>query len=69
MSWKPQKDCPCASGTWHTTGEAIHAAVREQHRAALLSAPGEIRRKRKPQTWRKMYEAAMSEKRGMAKLI
>ena len=51
----------CASGTWHTTGEAISAAVRSQHRAALAACPAQERRARTPQEWAAMYEAAMKE--------
>jgi hypothetical protein len=55
--------CHCASGTAHNTGEAIHNAIREQQRAALLAAPSQIRRARTDVEWRQMYEAAMVEKR------
>lgn len=53
----------CASGTWHTTGEAIHEAMRAKQRAALLAGPAQIRRARTPAEWAEMYEAAMKEKR------
>jgi hypothetical protein len=53
----------CASGTTHSTGEAIHKAIREQHRAALLACPSQERRARSPQQWQEMYDAAMAEKR------
>lgn len=54
----------CASGTAHNTGEAIHKAVRAQHRAALLACPSQERRARTPEKWREMYDAAMAEMRG-----
>jgi hypothetical protein len=53
----------CVSGTWHSDGEEIHAAIRRQHRAALAAAPGVERRARTPDQWRSMYAAAMAEKR------
>jgi len=53
----------CASGTWHTTGEAISAAIRSQHKAALAACPSRERRARTPQQWQAMYAAAMTEKR------
>jgi hypothetical protein len=53
----------CASGTAHNTGEAIHQAVREQQRAAILAAPAQIRRARSDVELRDMYEAAMAVKR------
>jgi hypothetical protein len=56
---KPQ----AASGTCHNDGAAIHKAVRNQQRAALLACPGVERRARTPQQWAAMYEAAMQEKR------
>jgi hypothetical protein len=60
----PEPRPVCASGTWYTTGEEIHAAIRRQHRAALAAAPGVERRARTPDQWRSMYAAAMAEKRG-----
>jgi hypothetical protein len=59
----PEKRPNCASGTWHSTGDAIHKAVRQQHRAALLACPSQERRARSPEKWREMYDAAMVEKR------
>lgn len=53
----------CASGTTHNTGEAIHNAVRAQHRAALAACPSQERRARSPAQWQEMYEVAMAEKR------
>ena len=58
-SFKPR----CASGTWHTTGEAIHEAVRRQQHAALLAYPDKVRRARTDCEWAEMYEEAMKEKR------
>ena len=49
----------CASGTWHTTGEAIHKAVLQKQRAALLACPSQIRRARHPAEWERMYFDAM----------
>lgn len=54
----------CASGTAHPDGEAIHAALRRQQRAAVLAWPGQIRRARTPEQWKELYEAAMAEKHG-----
>jgi hypothetical protein len=61
----------CASGTWHTTGEAIHKAVQQQQRAALAAYPAKVRRDRLPRwnpetgrhehKWLEMYKAAMPE--------
>lgn len=31
--------CPCASGTWHSDADKIRAAIREQHRAAMVRQP------------------------------
>jgi len=58
----------CASGTAHTTGEAIHEAIREQQARALAAYPSYVRRNRSPQVWQQMYEAAMAEKRANASL-
>jgi hypothetical protein len=58
--------CRCASGTAHNTGEAIHEAIREQQRAAILAAPAQIRRARSDVEWQQMYEAAMAEKHANA---
>jgi hypothetical protein len=55
----------CASGTAHNTGEAIHEAIRERQRNAILAGPSKIRRARKPHEWQAMYEAAMAEKRAI----
>ena len=52
----------CASGTWHSTGEEIGKAVRQQQRAALLAYPGKVRRNRTEKEWLALYIAAMNEK-------
>jgi hypothetical protein len=52
----------CASGTWHTTGEAIEAAIRAQQNNALLAYPGQERRARTPEKWTSMYAEAMEQK-------
>src|SRR5882672_11860056 len=59
----PSHRVSCASGTDHSCGLKISAAVREQHRSALLACPGAERRKRTEREWRVMYEEAMQEKR------
>jgi hypothetical protein len=53
----------CASGTHLNDGAAIHKAIRNQQRAALLACPGVERRARTPQQWAAMYEDAIREKR------
>ena len=62
----PEPRPHCASGTWHTTGEAIDKAIRQQHRAALAACPAQERRARTPDQWASMYAAAMEEKRNPA---
>jgi hypothetical protein len=52
----------CASGTWHTTGEAIHEAIKAQHRRALLAYPAKVRHARTPAMWNVLYRIAMEEK-------
>jgi hypothetical protein len=52
----------CASRTTHNTGEAIHDAVRQQQRLALLSYPAKARRARTPEQWRSLYSDAMRAK-------
>lgn len=52
----------CASGTWHSDGEQIAAAIRARHNAALLACPGVERRARTPEQWKKLYAIAMKEK-------
>ena len=49
----------CASGTPHNDG----AAIRQQQRSALMAYASQVRRARKPEVWRAMYEAAMRDKR------
>lgn len=61
-SCEPGKRCGCASGTWHSDGAAIHEAVRQQQRNALLAWPGKVRRNRTDVEWRQMYEEAMQAK-------
>jgi len=56
----------CASGTSHVTGEAILKAIAAKHHAAILNAPAQERRARKPEQWLEMYEMAMREKRARA---
>ena len=58
-SFKPR----CASGTWYTTGEEIHEAVRRQQHAALLAYPDKVRRARTDCEWAEMYRDAMIAKR------
>jgi hypothetical protein len=53
----------CASGTWHTTGEAIHEAIKAQHHRALLAYPAKVRRNRTNAEWEVLYRLAMLEKR------
>jgi hypothetical protein len=53
----------CASGTAYNTGAAIHEAIRQQQRNALLNCAAKIRRDRSDDEWREMYKAAMKEKR------
>ena len=59
----PSHRVRCASGTDFNDGAKIHEAIRRQHRAALLAAPSQERRARKPEEWKEMYEEAMKEKR------
>lgn len=54
--------CNCASGTWHSDGADISAAIREQHRRALAAYAGQVRRTRSDVEWAALYEAAMQEK-------
>jgi hypothetical protein len=53
----------CASGTAHSCGKAIHAAVAAQQRAALLACPSQIRKARTDAQWLELYAQAMAEKR------
>jgi hypothetical protein len=57
----------CASGTNHNCKHALHKALKEQQRSALLACPAEIRRKRTAAEWQEMYEDAMQEKRSGSK--
>jgi hypothetical protein len=59
----PSRAIQCASGTGHTSGEAILKAIAAGHRATVLIAPAQERRKRSGDEWRELYEAAMKEKR------
>jgi hypothetical protein len=53
----------CASGTWHTTGEEIEAAIRSRQNAALLAYPAKVRRERTPEQWQALYAETMEAKR------
>ena len=59
----PSRRSNSASGTYHNNGAKIHAAIRQQQRAELLAYPDKVRRERKPEKWKEMYEEAMKEKR------
>jgi len=61
----PEQRPNCASGTWETTGEGIHRAMKAKHRAKLAACPDQERRARKPHVWKEMYEEAMEQKRAM----
>lgn len=52
----------CASGTSHNTGKAIHRAVQQQQRNALLNCPARYRKARTPEQWQTMYDEAMKAK-------
>jgi hypothetical protein len=56
---EPEQRCHCASGTWHSDGEAIGQAVRDQQNRALLSWPARCRAGRTPHDWQTMYAEAM----------
>jgi hypothetical protein len=56
----------CASGTPHADGRLIAAAIRDQQRRALLAYPAQARRNRTSDEWRRLYAAAMAEKRAAA---
>jgi hypothetical protein len=62
-SCEPSRRANCASGTWHSDGNKIDAAIRQQHRAALAAYPSQERRRRTPQQWQELYEEAMRAKR------
>jgi hypothetical protein len=53
----------CASGTFYSDGADIHNAIRRKQAAALLAAPSQIRRRREPREWQRLYDEAMAEKR------
>lgn len=59
----PTHNVDCASGTNHSCGLKISAAVRAQHRAALLAWPAQERAKRSDAAWKSLYEQAMKLKR------
>src|SRR5713226_9950622 len=59
----PTHRISCASGTNHSDGRKISAAIREQHRSALLAYPSAERRKRSDCEWQAMYDHAMKQKR------
>ncbi len=60
---KPANPKPrCASGTPFPDGAAIHEAIKQQQRNALLAAPSQIRRRRTDAEWRQLYEQAMAAK-------
>ena len=44
ISVEPSARCPCASGTWHSEGKDIEAAIKQQQQTALLSFPAKVRR-------------------------
>lgn len=54
--------CPCASGTWHDTGDKILKAVNAQNRAATERALAESWRKRTDAQVGIAYRAAMEGK-------
>jgi hypothetical protein len=60
---EPKGSALCASRTYHSDGNKIAAAIRQQHRSAALAWPAQIRRARSDAEWRDMYRAAMKEKR------
>jgi hypothetical protein len=62
-SCEPSHRANCASGTWHSDGDKIDAAIRQQHRAALAACPSQERRRRTPQQWQELYDEAMAAKR------
>lgn len=53
------ESCPCASGTWHTDGKKILAAVNAQNRAKLDRALAESWRQRTDAQVAAAYKAAM----------
>jgi hypothetical protein len=61
LGFKPSH--PCASGTTHTGGAAISAAIRDQHTTALRSYPAYARSRRTAAETAILYRQAMIEKR------
>lgn len=60
---KPIAPSNSASGTYHSRGEDISAAIRAKQKAALSACPGQIRRARTPAQWAAMYAEALEAKR------
>ena len=56
----------CVSGTPFADGAAIHEAIKQQQRNALLAAPSQIRRRRTDAEWRHLYYQAMAAKAAVA---
>jgi hypothetical protein len=50
----------CASGTAHNDGAKVHAAMKAQQRANLLSYRA---KRRTASEWQELYAKAMAEKR------
>jgi hypothetical protein len=65
LGFKPSH--PCASGTAHSGGAAISAAIRDQHVTALRSYPAYARSKRSVAELAEKYRQAMREKRSRVK--
>lgn len=61
LGFKPSH--PCASGTTHSGGAAISAAIRDQHTTNLRSYPAYSRSRRSESEIRAAYAQAMIEKR------
>lgn len=55
----------CASGTKHTSGKKIRAAIREQHRAALRAAANGPTFARTDEELREAYLEAIAAKTGL----
>jgi hypothetical protein len=53
----------CASGTWHSSGDDIHRAVRRQQENLSIIYADRVRRTRTEGEWADLYEQAMAEKR------
>ncbi len=56
---EPERKSPCASGTWHSDGKQVIAAIRSQHDNEIRGALAESWRKREDWQIKKAYEAAM----------